>query len=172
MSVQTIKDLIDAGAEPVIIFEALCQQERYDVNEVAYLAGITAKLPPVVRNVPYAAQEGTNLTCTMGEWVGEPTSYAYQWQVDGVAGATGTPLAVTAADNGKIYTCVVTATNANGVTAAPPSNAVTVSGAVVMEAQAAAPHHEAPKAKHEEAKNDHPGRMPARHDEPKNKKDS
>jgi hypothetical protein len=172
MSVQTIKDLIDAGAEPVIIFEALCQQERYDVNEVAYLAGITAKLPPVVKNVPYAAQEGTNLTCTMGEWVGEPTSYAYQWEADGAAVGTGTPYAVTAADNGKVFTCIVTATNANGQTAAPASNAVTVSGAVVMEAQAAAPHHEAPKAKHEDTKNDHGGRMPSRHEEPKNKRDS
>jgi hypothetical protein len=177
MSVQTIKDLIDAGAEPVIIFEALCQQERYDVNEVAYLAGITAKLPPVVRNVPYAAQEGTNLTCTMGEWVGEPTSYAYQWQVDGVAGATGTPLAVTAADNGKVFTCIVSATNANGVTAAPPSNAVTVSGAVVMEAQAAHPHAPAKAKPNGDPKSDQGadhkaeqhGRMPSRHDEPKNK---
>jgi hypothetical protein len=137
-------------------------------------------------------QDGTNLTCTMGEWVGEPTSYAYQWQVDGVAGATGTPLAVTAADNGKIYTCVVTATNANGVTAAPPSNAVTISGAAVTEAKAVPPHQAAPvpapatptraeakaeakaeaDAKHEaEAKHEQHGRMPARHDEPKGKKD-
>jgi hypothetical protein len=176
MSVQTIKDLIDAGAEPVIIFEALCQQERYDVNEVAYLAGITAKLPPVVKQTPFAAQEGSAVSCTMGEWTGEPTSYAYQWEADGAAVGTGTPYAVTTADNGKVFTCIVSATNANGVTAAPASNAVTVSGAVVMEATAAAhataPKHEEPKTKHEDAKNDQHGRMPARHDEPKTKRDS
>jgi hypothetical protein len=75
-------------------------------------------------------QVGSELTCTMGNWEGmqaEPHSYAYAWQLDGadITGGTAT-LPVVAADVGKSATCVVSATNAAGTTAAPPSNAVVV----------------------------------------------
>jgi hypothetical protein len=91
--------------------------------------GAPATAPPVNRDVPHATQSGTTLNCTMGNWEGEPTSYAYQWKIDGVNVGTGMATAthtVTPADVGKSATCVVTATNALGSTAAPPSNAVVI----------------------------------------------
>jgi hypothetical protein len=80
---------------------------------------------PANTSVPYAWQEGDTLNSTMGNWTAEPTSYAYQWQRDGTpVGAGGATYPVGAADVGKSMTCVVTATNPNGSTRAPPSNAV------------------------------------------------
>jgi hypothetical protein len=47
-----------------------------------------------------------------GTWTGSPTSYTYDWKVDGVSqGATYTPVE---ADRTKSITCSVTATNASG----------------------------------------------------------
>jgi len=85
---------------------------------------------PTNVDVPVIAQSGTNLHCTMGNWTGEPTSYAYQWQLDGAnVGTDAASYAVTGDDVGKSAACVVTATNGYGSTAAPPSNIVTVSAA-------------------------------------------
>jgi hypothetical protein len=82
---------------------------------------------PVNTAVPAVTQSGTTLSCTMGIWTGEPTSYAYQWKLDGVDAGTGTAdYAVQAGDVGKSATCVVTATNAHGSTAAPPSVGVVI----------------------------------------------
>jgi hypothetical protein len=84
--------------------------------------------PPVNIDVPYVAQEGQLLHCTMGNWSGEPTSYAYQWiQDDTTEIGDGTAsYVVTIDDVGHVMTCVVTATNALGSTIAPASNPVTV----------------------------------------------
>ena len=41
--------------------------------------------PPANVDVPHVQQAGDTLTCTMGNWDGEPTGYAYQWQLDGAA---------------------------------------------------------------------------------------
>ena len=83
--------------------------------------------PPVNIHTPYATQEDAVVNCTVGEWTGTPSSYAYAWQSDGVDVGDGTnPYAITAADIGKTVTCVVTATNDAGSTAAPPSNEVVV----------------------------------------------
>jgi hypothetical protein len=77
---------------------------------------------PVNRDVPHVTQAGDTLNCTMGNWEGEPTSYGYQWKVDGaVVGTDVATHTVTAADAGKAASCIVTATNAHGSTAAPPS---------------------------------------------------
>ena len=63
----------------------------------------------------------------MGNWTGEPTSYSYRWEVGGTSvGTDAATYDVQPADVGKSATCVVTATNAAGSTAAPPSNAVVV----------------------------------------------
>ena len=71
--------------------------------------------PPTVVDVPHLYQEGTLLTCTMGNWNGSPTSYDYQWQVDGVDVSYGSPeYTVQAGDAGKTCVCTVTATNAAG----------------------------------------------------------
>jgi hypothetical protein len=165
MGVETIKDLVGAGAPPDQIYQAVCQQERYDSVEVLAILGIkhVDVNPPTNTTVPYAAQDNAEVTCTMGEWLGEPTSYAYQWQADGVDVGTGTPYVVTAADEGKVFTCVVSATNANGTGVAPASNAVTVTAPVSRSASKTEHKTEA------EHKNEQHGRMPARHDEPKGK---
>jgi hypothetical protein len=95
----------------------------------ALLASLTAAAgPPVVVDVPYASQAGATLNCTMGNWDGEPTGYAYAWYIDGVAreGASSATYAVQPDDVGHSGACVVTATNAHGETVAPMSNAVTV----------------------------------------------
>ena len=82
---------------------------------------------PVNRDVPYVEQRDTTLNCTMGNWDGEPTSYAYRWEIDGTqAGGDSADYTVNEADKGKSATCTVTATNAVGSTTAPPSNSVTV----------------------------------------------
>jgi hypothetical protein len=82
---------------------------------------------PVNTAVPAVTQAGDTLTCTQGTWSGEPTTYGYQWTVDGaVVGTDSATHTVTAADAGKAATCIVTATNAAGSTAAPPSVALTI----------------------------------------------
>jgi hypothetical protein len=98
--------------------------------------------PPVNLHVPHAIQEGGVVNCTMGEWTGEPSSYAYQWQSDGADIGDGTSTyAVTAGDVGKTVTCVVTATNDAGSTAAPPSNDVVVTEPPATEATATSTRH-------------------------------
>jgi hypothetical protein len=87
-------------------------------------------VPPVNRDAPYIAQEGDHLTATMGNWDGEPTAYVYQWKLDGTDAGDGTATYVTVAgDVGKTATCVVSATNAAGTTAAPVSNSVLIAPA-------------------------------------------
>jgi hypothetical protein len=89
--------------------------------------GAPATAPPVNVDVPHATQAGDTLTCTMGNWEGTPTGYAYQWQLDGVdVGADADTYTVTAGEAGQTATCIVTATNDLGSTTAPPSNGVVV----------------------------------------------
>lgn len=102
-----------------------------NITEVTYPEGSTA--PPVNVDVPHVSGNGVAgevLNCTMGNWDNTPTSYAYQWQSDGmdVAAASGDTYTVDPADQGKSITCVVTATNSAGSTEAPPSNAVVIAG--------------------------------------------
>jgi hypothetical protein len=97
--------------------------------------------PPVNLHAPHASQENGVVNCTVGEWTGEPSSYFYNWQSDGVDVGDGTnPYAITAADIGKTVTCVVTATNAAGQGASPSSNGVVVTEPPAG-AEAAAPSH-------------------------------
>jgi hypothetical protein len=86
---------------------------------------------PTNVDVPAVTQNGTTLNCTMGNWTGEPTAYAYQWQIDGTNVGTDSPnYTVRDADVGNTATCVVTATNAAGSGTAPPSNGLVISGLV------------------------------------------
>jgi hypothetical protein len=104
--------------------------DRTHSAEIAALAAAmtAASGPPVNVDVPYASLTGATASCTMGNWQGEPTSYAYAWHSDGVAleGATSATYAVQPDDSGHSLACVVTATNALGSTAAPMSNSVAV----------------------------------------------
>ena len=91
----------------------------------------TPSAPPVNIDVPAVSQTGTGagstLNCTMGNWSNTPTSYAYQWQVMGVnVGNNASSYVVQSGDVTETATCTVTATNAAGSTAAPPSVAITI----------------------------------------------
>jgi hypothetical protein len=91
---------------------------------------------PVNVDVPYASANaspaivGTIVTVTTGNWAGAPTSYTYQWKRDGVTNigttnSTTAPYTLISGDiGGHAITCVVTATNATGSKAAPPSNPI------------------------------------------------
>ena len=82
---------------------------------------------PVNTVIPAVTQSASELLCTQGEWTGEPTSYAYQWQMDGVdVPGDGATLPVVSADVGLTATCTVTASNAAGSATAPPSVGVVV----------------------------------------------
>lgn len=118
-------------------------------NDVAVLiaAGPAPEtLPPFVIDMPYVDGTGTvgaTLTCTMGNWTGEPTEYAYQWTSDEAnVGSDAASYVIAAGDAGHSMACVVTATNDNGSTAAPPSNAVMVdaSAAATKEGASAGRH--------------------------------
>ena len=74
-----------------------------------------------------ATVRGSVLSCTMGNWTGSPTSYAYQWKSGGVnVGTNAATYTTVVGDVGKAVGCVVTATNAQGSTAAPLSNTIVV----------------------------------------------
>ena len=88
---------------------------------------------PAVIDVPYASANasppivGTVCSVTTGNWTGTPTSYTYQWTRDGtnIAAATAATYTLVSADvPGHQIRCVVTAVNATGSTAAPPSNMI------------------------------------------------
>ena len=107
----------------------------FTADEAARLAdlGVTGDASPpegaapVNAVVPAVTQTADALNCTMGEWDGEPTGYAYAWKLDGEdVGTDSASHTVTALDTGKSATCTVTATNAHGSTAAPPSVPVVV----------------------------------------------
>lgn len=83
--------------------------------------------PPVNVDVPYVSQNEDLLTCTMGNWTGEPTGYDYVWKLDGATvGSNSADYTIAVDDIGKTATCTVTASNAAGATAAPPSSGVIV----------------------------------------------
>jgi hypothetical protein len=116
--------------------------------------------PPVNRDIPYIAQEGAVLTATMGNWDGAPTDYAYQWRLDGADAGDGTATYTTVAgDVGKTAICVVSATNAAGTTAAPPSNQVLIAPVIttaVAGAPAAEMHGPPARPPQEEPKKEEP----------------
>lgn len=63
---------------------------------------------------------GDTISCLPGTWLGAPTTYAYVWLRAGTAipGATAASYQVTKADTASLLACSVTATNADGGTAA------------------------------------------------------
>ena len=80
---------------------------------------------PVNIDVPHVTQTGATLDCTMGNWDHEPASYAYAWYTDDIPNGVATPsFALVSGDEGKGFSCLVTATNAIGSTDAPMSNVV------------------------------------------------
>lgn len=64
-----------------------------------------------------ALNVGTVVTCDEGTWTADPTSYAFQWLLDGVPQGPSSPVAVrtiTAGDLGHLLICHVIASNAFG----------------------------------------------------------
>jgi hypothetical protein len=101
------------------------------LQELARDAGLQPDRPvntAVPAVMPQTANVGDALTCTMGEWTGEPDSYTYSWRHAGDPAeiATGDSYTTVAGDAGTSVQCVVTATNSAGSTAASASNAVAV----------------------------------------------
>ena len=93
------------------------------------VAGVLA--PPGVVDTPYvsgAKPAGSVLTCTTGNWIGTPSSYAYAWKRNGVVavGTNATTYTTVAGDVAASVGCIVSATNATGTTAAPLSNQIVV----------------------------------------------
>ena len=84
-------------------------------------APVNSALPAITG----ATTLGALLTCSTGTWTQSPTSYAYQWKRGGtsIAGETAATHTIVAADQGTTLTCTVTATNANGSTAATSAGA-------------------------------------------------
>jgi len=84
--------------------------------------------PPTNVDVPALLGTGAIgevLTCTMGNWTGEPSAYSYQWATDVPIGADSDTYVVADTDAGKDITCTVTASNAGGA-AQVTSNAISV----------------------------------------------
>ena len=125
----------DAAADQLKLLILLAtdwlDNDRTHVAEIAALVAgfVAAAGPPTVVDVPYVSLDEAGLvaSCTMGNWNGDPDSYAYAWHRDGVVnnGIEAT-YAVQPDDAGHSLACVVTATNGLGSTIAPMSNSVLV----------------------------------------------
>jgi hypothetical protein len=89
---------------------------------------------PVTDVAPVVAGEAevdAVLTVTSnGTWTNRPTSFSYQWQIDGadVEAATGLSFTVPEAAEGLDVTCNVVATNIVGDSDAAESNAIAIPG--------------------------------------------
>jgi hypothetical protein len=81
---------------------------------------------PAVIDVPFVSAVGALASCTLGNWTGSPSSYAYQWKRDGVTniGTNASTYTMVVGDSGHTVGCVVSATNATGTGVAPLSNTV------------------------------------------------
>jgi hypothetical protein len=125
--VGTCRDIVNDNV--LVVMDEDSREYWFLSKHVTVVEAAPAAAPTNV-DVPYVSglgEVGQLLNCTMGNWTGEPTSYAYQWKSDGTRDlGTENVYAVQESDVGHSITCVVTASNALGSTTAPPSNAVTV----------------------------------------------
>ena len=94
-------------------------------------ADIAPNDPPTVIDRPFISQTGagvaSTLACTLGNWNGAPSSRTYQWMRGATAVGTNSPsYTVTAPDIGTNFTCIMTATNANGTSGPSVSNLIVI----------------------------------------------
>jgi hypothetical protein len=125
-------DAVKSGQQLLILLATdWLDNDRTHAAEIQQLLNdiVSTLGPPVNRDVPHVyllpeASEPT-LTCTMGNWDGEPFEYEYEWHKDGVkigASSQTSTHVITADDAGHGLACVVTATNHFGSVVAPMSN--------------------------------------------------
>ena len=83
--------------------------------------------PPTVLDAPFISQAAAVLSCTLGNWNGEPTSRVYQWKVAGVVvGTNQATYTRVAGDVGKLAVCNMVASNGVGASAPVASNQIVV----------------------------------------------
>ena len=98
--------------------------------------------PPVNTSLPVITGTvlvGQTVSCTTGAWSNGPTSYTYQWRLDGadISGATAPTYRILWAQSGHNLACNVTATNAGGsASAATAASSVPAPYALPIGAQA------------------------------------
>lgn len=91
---------------------------------------------PMVFNavVPGRAQQGDTLNALTGQWLYNPTVFAYQWQqcdpngqnCSNIGGATTSAYTLVGTDVGKTIRVIITAINGEGSQTAPSANTSTV----------------------------------------------
>jgi hypothetical protein len=126
-------DVTEPGQSPVVVGSAEHVRILNSYPNMTSYADDINMVPPPKRpapvnvDVPFVMIENGVLSCTMGNWDGEPDTYKYQWKIDGTnAGTDAATYTPVGADSGKTATCVVSATNEGGTTEAPPSNGVVI----------------------------------------------
>jgi len=116
----------------------------------------TPPVAPIVKDVPALTGTGivgSALNVTNGNWRGVPTEYHYAWKGGGnPLGTDANTYTPVVADVGKQVTCTVSAVNAVGTTAAPPSNAIEVLPAGTQAAAVEAPKETAEHDAHADAR--------------------
>lgn len=80
------------------------------------VASIPAPVNKIAPTITGTAQVGNTLTVGVGNWVGAPTSFTYQWKRGGtnIASATASTYALVSADLGNTITVTVTGTGEAG----------------------------------------------------------
>ena len=102
---------------------------------------VNVKLPEVSGAAGGTALLGSTLTCSPGEWQGQPPpTFAYQWLRNGssIALATTSTYKVVGEDEAHSLSCAVTASNGEGSPASATSKSVSVGGSKPVNKQAPA----------------------------------
>lgn len=104
----------------------------FEIPVAAGGGGGTAPVNTTVPAISGSSTQGATLSASTGAWSNSPSSFAYQWNRDGIAiaGATASTYATSAADVGHLISVTVTASNGSGNTSATSSNFGPIAAAV------------------------------------------
>lgn len=97
------------------------------VNAAMFESKPTAPTSTAAPTLSGTAAVGQTLTCSQGQWAGNPTSLSYTWLrgATAIAGQAGSTYVVQEADQGQTISCMVTASNAAG-SASAKSNGLAI----------------------------------------------